>query len=146
MKYLRIEEVIVYHDNLIQADGGLMGIRDIALLSSAVSLPAQSYAGVELHQTITEKACAYFYHSVKNRPFVDGNKRTAVFVFLVFLEENGIEVDFEENFLFELVMDVANNRMDKTSLVHCIERYLKLKMFVPVAELNESVPLLGLNA
>lgn len=120
--YIRIEEVICYHDWLLEKYGGLSGIREFGLLSSAIALPKQSYMGEELHRTIWEKAAAYFFHIIKNHPFLDGNKRTGVFTCLVFLERNGISADFDEFFLEELAVSIAKNDLDKTEIAILLEK------------------------
>jgi len=43
MDYVRIEEVIDFHDLLVEKYGGLSGIRDLGLLTSALAMPKQSY-------------------------------------------------------------------------------------------------------
>ncbi|MEK7639501.1 MAG: Fic family protein [Patescibacteria group bacterium] len=47
--------------------------------------------GVENYVTDKEKVVAYLYFLIKNHPFVDGNKRTAVLVFLVLSRMNDLE-------------------------------------------------------
>jgi death on curing protein len=78
VEYLRVEEVIDFHDFLIEKYGGLSGIRDLGLLNLAMAMPQQSFMGEELHQTIYEKAAAYLYHLVMNHPFFDENKRIPI--------------------------------------------------------------------
>ncbi|MEN8236118.1 MAG: type II toxin-antitoxin system death-on-curing family toxin [Pseudomonadota bacterium] len=125
MKYLRIEEVISYQDFLIKKDGGFGGIRDFGLLSSALAIPSQSFSGQEMHHTVIEKASAYLYHLIKNHPFFDGNKRTAVFCFLVFFDENNVEISFDEDFLYSITLDVAGNKLHKTELISLMNQYFQ---------------------
>lgn len=116
MEYLRIEEVIDFHDLLIDKYGGLSGIRDLGLLTSAMAMPMQTFENEELHQTVYEKAAAYLYHIVKNHPFFDGNKRTGVFVCLVFLQRNRVHPNYDAKFLEELTVAVAAGRANKTEV------------------------------
>jgi death-on-curing family protein len=48
----------------------------------------QSYARRELYPSLEEKAAHLFYFIIKDHPFVDGNKRVASLLFLLFLVEN----------------------------------------------------------
>lgn len=121
-KFLRIEEVIYFHDWLIEKYGGLPGIRDLGLLASAIAIAQQSYMGEELHRTLWEKAAAYFFHIIKNHPFLDGNKRTGVFVCLIFLERNNVTINFDENILEELAVSIASNKISKTELAIILEK------------------------
>ncbi|MDP2642216.1 MAG: virulence protein RhuM/Fic/DOC family protein [Candidatus Peregrinibacteria bacterium] len=50
----------------------------------------QSFGGKDLYPTIEEKAAHLLYFTVKNHPFVDGNKRSGAFTFVWFLKRTGI--------------------------------------------------------
>lgn len=113
IKFLPIEMVVSYHDQLIDQYGGLKGIRDMGLLLSALAMPKSSMFGVDLHPTSFNKAAAYLFHIVCNHPFNDGNKRTGGFCALVFLELNGIKLIFEDDEYEKLVLKVAQNDCNK---------------------------------
>ncbi len=57
---------------------------------SSLSTIYQTYDGKDLYPSIEEKAANLLYLIVKNHSFIDGNKRIAAFVFLYFLEKNGL--------------------------------------------------------
>jgi len=116
MNYIRFEEVIDFHDRLIKKYGGHSGIRDLGLLISAINMPKQTFGGKDLHISVQEKALAYLYHIIKNHAFMDGNKRTGVFVFLVFLKRNNATYDFEGKELEEIAVAIADNKINKTDL------------------------------
>ncbi len=94
--FLGLEEIIEIHRDQIERYGGYLGIRDIELLQSAVAMPAAGFGEDYLHADIHEMAAAYLFHIVRNHPFVDGNKRTAAVVAVVFLTMNGIELYADE--------------------------------------------------
>lgn len=50
----------------------------------------QSYAGEDLYKTLEEKAANLLYFIAKGHPFVDGNKRSAAFAFVWFLQKNNL--------------------------------------------------------
>jgi death-on-curing protein len=104
MKFLVIEEVIEIHTLMIRLYGGLDGIRDKGLLLSAVEMPKAALLGKYLHESAFDKAAAYVYHIICNHAFFDGNKRTGAAAAIVFLEMNGIELNFDENEYEELVV------------------------------------------
>jgi death-on-curing protein len=89
VKYLTVEEVYLLHERLIQRIGGSSGLRDPDLLASAVARPQASFGGEELYPDLWTKAAALMHSLIKNHPFVDGNKRTAVTATGIFLELNG---------------------------------------------------------
>jgi death-on-curing protein len=80
---------------LVAEHGGSPGIRDKALLDSALARPRQRFF-YESQATIFDLAAAYGYGLAKNHPFVDGNKRVALAVAAIFLEINGFTLDAPE--------------------------------------------------
>ncbi|MGD2178933.1 MAG: type II toxin-antitoxin system death-on-curing family toxin [Anaerolineae bacterium] len=88
MEYLTLEEVYLLHERVIQLTGGSSGLRDPGLLESAVARPQASFDGEELYPDLWTKAAALMQSLIKNHPFVDGNKRTAVTATAIFLELN----------------------------------------------------------
>ena len=81
--------VLAIHAEVIAAHGGRPGIRDRALLESAVAAPQASHAGQPLIADAIGVAAAYLFYLSRNHPFTDGNKRTALAACLVFLQVNG---------------------------------------------------------
>ena len=71
MIVLTVEEIIEAHNRLIQKTGGLNGIRDRALLESAVFNILSSFDGIEVYPSIEEKAARLMYSLVKNHSFLD---------------------------------------------------------------------------
>ena len=90
MIFLNVEQVIDFHNEIVNEFGGAHGIRDISLLISAVEMPKASMFGEFLHPSIYDKAAAYLFHIVCNHPFVDGNKRSGLTTALTFLDVNGV--------------------------------------------------------
>jgi prophage maintenance system killer protein len=64
---------------------------------SSISTIYQTFDGIDLYPSIEEKAANLLYFITKNHSFSDGNKRIAAFLFLYFLERNGILFDEEGN-------------------------------------------------
>ena len=89
--HLMVEIVREIHAEVIGRFGGSDGVREMALLESAVAAPQASFGGGSPYQDIAEVAAAYLFYLCKNHPFVDGNKRAALGACVVFLRLNGIE-------------------------------------------------------
>ena len=116
IKYIPIESLILYHDDLIEKYGGLKGIRDMGLLISSLELPKSAMFGKDLYPTIFDKAAVYLFHIICNHPFNDGNKRTGSFAALTFLKMNGYKKDFSEREYLSyenLILKVANGQVNK---------------------------------
>jgi death on curing protein len=79
--------VLALHEELLAEHGGAVGMRDRGLLESALFRPQHlaAYAQPDL----AALAAAYGYGIVRNHPFLDGNKRTALTVTELFLVLNG---------------------------------------------------------
>jgi death-on-curing protein len=88
-----VDAVKAIHAEVLSAHGGSAGLRDVALLESAVAAPQATMMGEPLFSDPIEIAAAYLFYLSRNHPFVDGNKRTALATCLVFLSENGLLPD-----------------------------------------------------
>lgn len=117
IKYLLVDQVIAFHNTLIEKFGGLSGIRDKNLLYSALSAPKASFGGKDMYPSIPEKAAVYLYHIAKNHPFNDANKRTAYVTAIAFLRVNHSSIKFEINHLETIVIGVANGKIEKEELI-----------------------------
>lgn len=85
--WLLREVVFAAHEQSLAQFGGATGVRDEAMLDSALGRPLNLFAYGE--PSVFEMAAAYGFGIVKNHPFVDGNKRTGFIVAITFLELNG---------------------------------------------------------
>ena len=72
-----VAAVKVIHRAVLAAHGGMPGIRDEALLESAVAAPQATMMGEPLIEDPIEVAASYLFYLCRNHPFVDGNKRVA---------------------------------------------------------------------
>lgn len=120
--FLTLAEVVVIHTNQIELYGGLPGIRDINLLSSAIAMPHASFHGEYLHNDIYEMAAAYAFHIGKNHPFVDGNKRTALVSTLVFLELNGISISDPQGKLYDAMLELSTRKLKKSEFAGILRK------------------------
>lgn len=82
------------HEAQLAEHGGAAGMRDAGLLASALTRPRNLHAYGETD--LCRLAAAYASGIVRNHPFVDGNKRTALLAAYVFLGLNGIELVADE--------------------------------------------------
>ncbi len=112
-QFLTVEDVLEIHALQRARYGGAAGLRDRALLESAVAQPMASWGGQFLHPDLWSMAAAYLFHLVSNHPFVDGNKRTGLLSALVFLDLHGLSIDHASPRLYDLTMAIAVGRLDK---------------------------------
>jgi len=88
--WVDIEVALAAHDEQLAEHGGASGMRDRAMLESALARPLNLIAYGE--PDVADLAAAYAYGIARNHPFVDGNKRTALVVSETFLLINGYEL------------------------------------------------------
>lgn len=125
MKYLTPEQILAIHDQIIKRFGGSHDIRDLGLLESASARPQASFDGQDLYETIFEKAAALLHSLLKNHPFVDGNKRTAVASTGIFLKNNGYKLINQHEKELEFALKVENESLSFEQIADWLKKYSK---------------------
>jgi len=122
-----VEAVKAIHAEVLAAHGGAAGLRDEALLESAVAAPQATMLGEPLFTRPVEMAAAYLYYLCRNHPFVDGNKRTALAKCLDFLSENGLlpGEKLDAHAWEQLTLDVAASRVDRDQTTARLKKLLR---------------------
>jgi death-on-curing protein len=120
-----VEIVREIHAGVIERFGGSDGVREMALLESAVAAPQASFGGKSPYADPAEVAAAYLYYLCKNHPFVDGNKRAALGACIVFLRMNGIEPKADGPEWEELTLAVAASTIDRDETTGRLRRLLR---------------------
>ena len=83
--------ILAIHDEQLAEHGGGAAVRDNGLLESALARPRNRLA-YDAKADLATLAAAYAFGLARNRPFVDGNKRTAFVAAELFLNLNGMNV------------------------------------------------------
>ena len=117
------EKVLLLHQIMAEATGGSSGVRDDALLESAIESAFATFDGVELYPSKEEKAAKIAYSLVSNHAFVDGNKRIGVFVMLSFLSLNGIRIDATDEDIVQLGLGIADGSFEYEGIVSWIKAH-----------------------
>lgn len=114
------EKVLLLHRLMIEATGGSDGLRDSALLDSALEAAYATFDGNELFPSKEEKAARLGVGLISNHAFVDGNKRIGMYVLLSFLELNGIYIEATDEEVVEVGLAVARGDMKYQELLEWI--------------------------
>lgn len=120
---LDTDDVLSLHKKMCKATGGTSEIRDIGALESALYHAYATFEGKDLYSTIEEKVARQVYGIIRNHPFLDGNKRTGLFVMLILLELNNIKLDFSQSELVKLGISVAEGKADPQYIKKWIIRH-----------------------
>jgi death-on-curing protein len=121
------EQVIRLHRKIIETSGGDAGIRDAALLESALVSPLQTFEGADLYPTTPEKIARITYSLVSNHPFVDGNKRIGTFVLILLLELNNIDIVFSDDEVIHIGMSLATGEMNYDELLDILLKKILIR-------------------
>lgn len=102
------------HDRQIEQHGGGRGLRDRALLESALARPRNlwSYGCSDW----SELAASLAYGVARNHPFVDGNKRTAWVLARLFLRANGKSLSYSEQDAIDTMVLLAAGELSEPDL------------------------------
>jgi len=123
--FLGLEEALEIHQDQIERYGGRAGIRDMALLQSALAMPCAGSGGQYFHTDLHEMAAAYLFHIVKNHPFADGKRRMGAMAAFAFLELNGITLKAPEPAFEKVVLSVAAGKSDKAAVAAFFRKHAK---------------------
>ena len=114
---ISIIEALEIHSILIERFGGTKGLRDKALLESALNRPLQTFDGQQLYPTTIEKAAAILESIVKNHPFIDGNKRTAYVLTRLILMNGNLDIKANKEEKYKFVIDISTSSLDFDQIV-----------------------------
>lgn len=127
MKYLSFDETIALHSDIMAEMDGLQGFESsrVGYLESAL----EHIKNDDFYPSFLDKLTHLVFCCVKFHPFLDGNKRTAIYLAKAFIKLNVPEIlpdDFYE-MLENVVVGVASDEIDKDSLKAILAEILSLK-------------------
>lgn len=117
------EKVLLLHQLMAEATGGDVGVRDEALLESAIENIYATFDGIELYPSKEEKAARLWFSLISNHAFVDGNKRIGIYVMLSFLELNGIRIWASNEDVVNLGLSVADGSAGYNDILKWIQTH-----------------------
>lgn len=117
------EKILLLHQVMAESTGGDVGVRDEALLESAIENIYATFDGVELYPSKEEKAARLGYSLISNHAFVDGNKRIGIYIMLSFLELNGIKIEATNDEVLELGLSVADGSAHYEDILNWINAH-----------------------
>lgn len=118
------ELALTIHKRQLAEHGGIAGVRDAGLLSSALARPRNLLAYSSNQPDSPTLAAAYAFGIAKNHPFLDGNKRTAYVVCRTFLILNGCDIETTQEDKFVTFLKLAEGNLSEAELVTWLNRNL----------------------
>jgi death-on-curing protein len=123
--YLSTIQILAIHDQMIRRFGGSPGLRELDLLESAVGRPQATFDGKDLYETLFDKAAALLQSLLKNHPFVDGNKRTALTSAGLFLQTNGYTLMNQHDEEVKFAVQVDNEQLTVVKIAQWLKSNAK---------------------
>lgn len=120
-RWLTEKAVRALHEQLLSLYGGASGIREVGALLSAMMRPQNRLHYEPDSSSVHRLAASYAYGIAMNHPFLDGNKRTAFQVMVVFLEKNGIEFIAPEADVVHQFLALASGELAEEKLAEWLE-------------------------
>ena len=118
------DKVMLLHKLIAEETGGSIGVRDEALLESALEGIFATFDGKELYPTKQEKGARLGYTLISNHAFVDGNKRIGMHIMLTFLEVNGIHMNSSNEDVVHAGLSLADGSMNYEELLEWVREHV----------------------
>lgn len=122
-QYVETEEALAIHKALIKEAHTNAGLRDFALLHSAIERPRATFGGMDLYPTTFSKAAALLQSLCMNHPFTDGNKRTAWLCTKRFLFLNGYHLKAERVEAGDFMVHVDTKHPELTEIMSWLKTH-----------------------
>ena len=116
--FLDFDRIVQLNRLAVKTFGGSDGIRDKGLIESAICQPQATFGGQFLHESIYHMAAAYYFHISESQGFSDGNKRTGFLALFSFLKLNGCDLTIPDDYLWPILIEVANGKRSKEELAN----------------------------
>jgi death on curing protein len=121
--WISLDAVLAIHDEQIAEHGGMRGVRDLAVIDSALARPRNLAAYGK--PDAAALAAAYAFGLCNNHGFLDGNKRTAYVVAETFLDLNGYAVDATDEAVVTTMLAVASGAASEEQLVQWFQSFIR---------------------
>jgi death-on-curing protein len=122
-QYLSPEQVLFLHSRIISATGGAHGVRDLGMMLSALGCPQATFEDQELYPDLFTKTAALMDSLVRNHPFVDGNKRTAITAAGLFLWINSYQLTVENNEMVHFTLACAQSQLSMDDIANWFKQH-----------------------
>ncbi len=126
-RYLSLDQILYVHQQVIEAHGGTLGIRDKGLLASSVLRPQASAFGQDAYPSLFGKAAALLHSIVLNHPFLDGNKRAGFGAMHLMLLINHHDLTSNSEEEIKMCLKVATGEMSFQEIENWLKQHSKKK-------------------
>lgn len=115
MKSVTLNDIVVFHREILKRYGGCPGHEETARLESVLGR-IQNHIEYGQITDILEIASLYCVSLARGHAFTDANKRTAVGVMILFLKRNGVNIKSTAN-LADTIVAVASGALTQSKFI-----------------------------
>jgi death on curing protein len=123
MRHLEAAEITAMHDQIVEATGGSLGVREPELLESIAQKPKATFDGQDLYPDLFAKAAALYEGLCNYHVFLDGNKRTAAISMYRFLVINDYDLTATNQELEDYTLGLAMSHPDLAEVAKWIQQH-----------------------
>lgn len=116
---------LAIHERQLAEHGGGSGVRDEALLESALARPQQLFSYGDPPPDLADLAASLAFGLARNHPFVDGNKRTAAVACETFLLLNEVSLEADDLELYPQYIALAEGSLDEKAFAEWLRPRLR---------------------
>jgi death-on-curing protein len=125
---------LAIHERQAAEHGGDAGIRDEALLETALARPQQLHTYCDPPPDLAALAASLAFGVARNHPFVDGDKRTAHVCYRVFLALNDIELTASGEDMYLRMLSLVEGSLSEADFTDWLRPHLRLTADGPIHE------------
>lgn len=118
---------LAIHDRQLAEHGGGSGVRDDALLDSALARPQQLHAYGNPPPDLADLAANLAFGLARNHPFIDGNKRTAHVCYRVFITLNDGDLVTTDEDKYVAMLSLAEGTVSETEFADWLRSRIVMK-------------------
>ena len=118
---------LAIHDRQLAEHGGSSGVREEALLDSALARPQQLFAYGDPPPDLAALAASLAFGLARNHPFIDGNKRTAHVCYRTFLALNDANLVASDEEKYIAMLGLAEGSLGESEFADWIRQHLAPK-------------------
>ncbi len=122
-RLITAREAAAIHEEMVEAFGGTLGVRDLGMLESAVG--RQLHEATYGQRDLAAIAATLASGIVRNHAFLDGNKRTAFGALLMFLERNDADCDYDPVEAHALFVELAAGTLSDADFTAWVRSILR---------------------
>lgn len=115
---------LAIHQRQLSEHGGGSGVRDMALLDSALARPRELLSYGDPPPDLAALAASVAFGLARNHPFVDGNKRTAAVCCETFILLNGGELLADDLALYPIYLGLSEGSLSEDEFADWLRKHV----------------------